>query len=393
MERFGRVRTFLLLPEKDVRPLLPELSANAVEIKDATFKWRVAADETSTASTAAGASGAASGSTAAAEEPVTNQRDEFIMSNVTLDVPRGGMVAVVGGVGQGKTSLLLAILNELNVTCGSIRSIKSVGYVAQKPWVMSGTFEENILMGSPKDDERLDAVIKSANLSKDLLQLDDGLQQEIGERGSTLSGGQQQRLAMARALYSSPDLLLLDDPLAAVDTSVCKAIFNEGIIPYVKGQGNGKRACVMALNQLALLPQFDYIVFLQDGKVAEAGTFDELFAAGNAFADLVKEFRDEEAVAVDDVDTGDKSEDAEKPAEQQAVAVVAASKAGAPLSNGTAAKDANVLVKEEHGAKGKHDSSVLFSFLRDFGWGGCYFGMVVVFFMVTMSLFACQDLW
>jgi len=301
-ERMSRIQRFLETPEKTGRKLLPEGSPNAVEFLNASVRWNVF-DDVQT-----GPNSASHGT--ASTDANVEKREEFRLSNVNLVVPRGKMVAVVGQVGSGKTSLLLSILNELELLSGDINSIKSCSYVAQKAFVMSGTVQDNITMGCAVDDSRLNSVIAASSLSRDLEILSDGLQTEIGERGATLSGGQQQRLAIARGLYTNPELLLMDDPLAAVDTAVCKSIFEEGILPFVRASQD--RSCIMALNQLALLPRFDHIVFLKNNTIAEQGTFEELQASGKEFSTMIANFKEEQSV--DDVaPTSDEPLEKDKP--------------------------------------------------------------------------------
>lgn len=114
--------------------------------------------------------------------------------------------------------------------------------------------------------------MQRSDFETDLERLSDGIMTEIGERGTTLSGGQQQRLSIARALYSDPDLVVLDDPLAAVDSMVCNRIFKRGILARV---ARGKTV-VMALNQLQLLPHFDQIICLENGTVVYSGGYADL---------------------------------------------------------------------------------------------------------------------
>jgi ABC-type multidrug transport system fused ATPase/permease subunit len=203
----------------------------------------------------------------------------------------GHLVAVIGKVGSGKSSLLQAILGELEMVSvngghtGRIARIDSVAYVPQRAFIMSGTIRENILMGQPMDQIKYADALDRSDLTTDLQELPDASETEVGERGTTLSGGQMQRLSIARALYSERRLVVLDDPLSAVDAAVAQRIFAKAVLASARGTaggagGAGGRPCtvVMALNQLEYLPHFDTIVHMHGGKVAAHGTLAEIRA-------------------------------------------------------------------------------------------------------------------
>jgi ATP-binding cassette subfamily C (CFTR/MRP) protein 1 len=139
------------------------------------------------------------------------------LDNLDFKVTDGMFVAVVGTVGSGKSSLLSAVLGEMEKVSGSvtIKSGAKVAYVPQLAWIQNATVKDNIVFGNPLDDKLYDHVLDACALKQDLLTLSAGDRTEIGEKGINLSGGQKQRVSLARAVYADADLYLLDDPLSA----------------------------------------------------------------------------------------------------------------------------------------------------------------------------------
>ena len=206
------------------------------------------------------------------------------MRGVNLRIEKGELVGVCGRVGSGKTTLVSAILGHVRRDAGSCRTAAGAhGYVPQSAFVLSGTVEENIVMGRGRDAAELARAVRAAAFEEDLARMPGGLGLEVGERGQTLSGGQKQRLAVARAVYGAPALLVADDPLAAVDGRVAAAIFERAL--------EGRRArgltTVVVLNQLHFLPRCDRVVFMGTGGVEAQGPFEELKRTSPAFARFV----------------------------------------------------------------------------------------------------------
>lgn len=131
----------------------------------------------------------------------------FTLDNINLTLTKGTITAVVGPVGAGKSSLLLALLSEMARKEGDVLiGTDSIGYATQTPWIVSGTVEDNILFGQPYDEKRFNETIELAAMTTDLQLFPNGKNTLIGERGVTLSGGQRARTALARALYADPEL-------------------------------------------------------------------------------------------------------------------------------------------------------------------------------------------
>ncbi|XP_078665040.1 ATP-binding cassette sub-family C member 8-like [Branchiostoma floridae x Branchiostoma belcheri] len=217
-----------------------------------------------------------------------------ILTNLYINIPRGKLTFIVGSVGSGKSSLLNAILGEMTTITGSVRFASahdSVAYAAQKPWLLNASLKDNILFGSPMDRRRYSAVISACALQPDLDILPAGEETEIGEKGINLSGGQKQRVSVARALYSAADIVILDDPLSALDVHVGTQLFEEGIVGLLAAEG---RTVILVTHKLQLLPQADLILVMKDGQVAHQGTLEEISLASPHLFEQWREEWDEE---------------------------------------------------------------------------------------------------
>ncbi|KAF4584938.1 hypothetical protein EYR40_001764 [Pleurotus pulmonarius] len=154
----------------------------------------------------------------------------FELTNLSLEIERGAFVAIVGRVGSGKSSLLQALIGEMRKTRGEVEFGGSVSYVPQRAWIQNATFRDNILFGNAMDEDRFRQVISACSLEHDIAMLPHGDATEIGEKGINLSGGQKARVSLARAAYSQTDIVLLDDPLSAVDAYVGKDILENCLL-------------------------------------------------------------------------------------------------------------------------------------------------------------------
>nr|XP_032800562.1 canalicular multispecific organic anion transporter 1-like [Petromyzon marinus] len=207
--------------------------------------------------------------------------------DLSLVIPHGSLVAVVGQVGSGKSSLIAALLGEMERLHGSTELKGSLAYVPQQAWIQNATLQDNILFGAPMERARYGEVLQACALVPDLLTLPAGDQTEIGEKGVNLSGGQRQRVSLARALYSSADLFLLDDPLSAVDAHVAKHLFSHVIGP--RGLLKGKTR-VLVTHSVSVLPLVDVVVVLSAGRISEVGPYQQLVSQGRHFADFLRAF-------------------------------------------------------------------------------------------------------
>ncbi|XP_068007071.1 ATP-binding cassette sub-family C member 3 isoform X2 [Melanerpes formicivorus] len=219
------------------------------------------------------------------------------LTDINLLVPSGALVAIVGHVGCGKTSLVSALLGEMEKLEGEVAVKGSVGYVPQQAWIQNATLKDNILFGQAPNEEKYQHVLEACALKPDLEVLPGGDQTEIGEKGINLSGGQRQRVSLARAVYSGADLYLLDDPLSAVDSHVAKHIFDRVIGP--DGVLKGKTR-VLVTHGISFLPQVDHIIVLVDGKISEMGSYQELLKQNKAFAEFLRNYALEEDIEEDE---------------------------------------------------------------------------------------------
>jgi ABC-type multidrug transport system fused ATPase/permease subunit len=261
-----------------------EGAAGIIEVADATVFWsdpsvplvgNTSIGETTHSRKSTGSKDEKSAATELeALEGVTEVKyPKPVLQNVSLSVKPGELCAVVGRVGSGKSTLCSAILNETLLQKGSISLKGKVAYASQSPWILNASLRDNILFGRPMDQERYNRVLQVCQLAHDLNMLDDGDLTEIGEKGINLSGGQKQRVSVARAAYADADVVILDDPLSALDPEVGQKLFDECILEFMAG-----KTSLLITNQLQVLKFCDTVVALRHGRVIEQGNFSDLIA-------------------------------------------------------------------------------------------------------------------
>jgi len=208
--------------------------------------------------------------------------------DVSLTLERGKTLGIVGRTGSGKTTLLKQLLREYPLGRGEIsvsgvpleqiaidRLIGWIGYVPQQPILFSRSIRENILFGRDNaTEEELKRALERASFAKDIAFLPDGLETLVGEKGVALSGGQKQRVSIARALIANPEILILDDALSAVDAKT-----EAEIIDGIRKERAGKTTLI-ATHRLSAVQHADWIIVLDEGRIVEEGTHEELLRRG-----------------------------------------------------------------------------------------------------------------
>ena len=216
------------------------------------------------------------------------------LAGVTFSVEPGQTVGVVGLVGSGKSTLVSAIPRLLEIPDGTVRidgsdvnriplSLlrSSCAVVPQDSFLFSTTIEENIRFGCPDAPRaHVREAARRAHVLEDIEDFPDGFETVVGERGITLSGGQRQRIALARALALDPSILILDDALSSVDAAT-----EEGILKELRGARSG-RTCFIVAHRLSAVRDADFILVLDEGRVAEQGTHEQLVALGGIYAKI-----------------------------------------------------------------------------------------------------------
>ncbi|KAF9973901.1 hypothetical protein BGZ73_002829 [Actinomortierella ambigua] len=388
--------------------------APVIGMKDLTAQWWTTQDVSA-------ANKASNEEEGEEQEPLVRveDTDRFALRNINVNFPVGEMSIVCGPTGSGKSSLLMALLGEMDVLSGKLylprRAAGSreldpatglmndgVAYVSQQAWLQNATIRNNILFGSPYEEERYNEVIRVCALERDLEIFEDGDKTEIGEKGITLSGGQKQRVSLARAIYSRARHVLLDDCLSAVDAHTAEHIYSECLIgPIMKN-----RTCILVTHHVRLcIPTAKLLVAMDNGMIEVQGTVQELRDKG-VLARIMDE-EEEHAAAVstsddetvaDDEDLGAASHlakpdlarrkssmDKTRPKQSDTAATPATTAA-------TTAKDAKKLVQDETRQEGSVKWEIYKIYLNAVG-GIPFWLFLLCSFAVVRMINIAETLW
>ncbi|GME70449.1 unnamed protein product [Ambrosiozyma monospora] len=233
------------------------------------------------------------------------RRNTFKLKDLNVTFKVGGLNLVIGPTASGKSSLLLALLGEMNLIKGEVYFpcftarddliidpvtglAESAAYCAQTAWLLNATIKENIVFASPFNKKRYNDVIDACGLRQDLNILEGGDETQIGEKGITLSGGQKQRVSLARALYSNSAYVLLDDCLSAVDSHTAVHIYENAL----SGDLMKNRTCILISHNVPLtIKQAGYVIVMSKGAVEAQGTVNELIARDIFDDDVLKSLK------------------------------------------------------------------------------------------------------
>ncbi|XP_015732142.1 multidrug resistance-associated protein 6 isoform X1 [Coturnix japonica] len=312
------------------------------------------------------------------------------LRRIDLTVPQGSLLAVVGQVGAGKSSLLSALLGDLEKMDGFVTMKGTAAYVPQQAWIQNASVEDNILFGKKMDETWFNRVVDACALQPDLESFPAGQKSEIGEKGINISGGQKQRVSLARAVYQRSSIYLLDDPLSAVDAHVGQHIFEHVLGP------NGllkDKTRVLVTHMISVLHQVDNIVVLVNGMIAEIGSYQELSQRNGAFAEFLQSHNTAEEKAcsgfpatggIRDTVTSRNNPSGDKLLSDNSVKSPAMGRETIPISQGctTAEVTEGRLTRGEKTQRGRVNTSVYAAYLRAAGLPLCAY---------IILLFTCQQ--
>ena len=227
-----------------------------------------------------------------------------VLHNISLDIPAGSSLAIVGPTGSGKSTLVSLIPRLQQTEPGAVlldgRPVReyplatlrsAIGFVPQETFLFSTTIRDNIAFGVPEaSDDQIESAARTAHIATEILEFPDGFSTIVGERGMTLSGGQKQRTAIARAILRDPRILILDDALASVDTYT-----EEQILSGMRSAMQG-RTTILIAHRVSTARSADRVAVLVDGRIVELGTHDELLSRGGYYSDLAEKQSLEEEI-------------------------------------------------------------------------------------------------
>jgi ATP-binding cassette subfamily B protein len=241
-----------------------------------------------------------------ADYQITDNRRMRVLNEVSLKVQPGETIGVAGCSGSGKSTWVKILLRLLHPGGGTVRvggvpleqmsrsDIADLfGYVGQAPFIFSGTVADNICYGNEGATlAQVEAAAREAGIHDEIMDMADGYQTRLAERGQNLSGGQRQRLALARVFLKNPPILILDEATSALDS------INERHVQAAIDAARADRTVILVAHRLSTLISADRIVVFEEGRVAEVGTYAGLIERNGVFASLVRHAQHEAVVDV-----------------------------------------------------------------------------------------------
>ncbi|KAI8344113.1 multi drug resistance-associated protein MRP [Chlamydoabsidia padenii] len=395
-----RIQSFLILEEMDPQTVIHEdyrqipdwtLETPLVEIHHGSFRW--ASQSTEIQSTTA--------TTPTSSAEAVSSTPPTVLSDINLQVKKGELLAIVGRVGTGKSTLISALLGEAVKTQGAVILRGSVAYAPQKPWLLNATVQDNIIFGHRFDQVFYDKVLDACALRPDLFILTDGDQTEIGERGINLSGGQKARISLARALYSRADIYLLDDPLSAVDAHVGKHLFDNVIGPH--GLLKNK-ARILVTHAITHLPLVNRIMMLLNNGHTLYDTYDNLMTNKTELYTLLMEYSSQSTADNVQLDVNEESDKLSTSSSSKSSTIHSVRRASynqidwkitaTETDSGHSRKDqgkAGNLVTTEEANKGSVSFDVYKSYIEACSWWG--FGGAIIIQAISQGLQVSGNLW
>jgi ATP-binding cassette, subfamily C (CFTR/MRP), member 1 len=233
------------------------------------------------------------------EEKIIKVADSIQIKDLSLKIHKGEFICIIGGVGSGKSSLISALLGDMiymdqdtinefqgkkmdddvrneiiqrsHKFKGEVKLGGSVSYVQHTPWIQNKTIRDNILFGLPMDEDKYNKIIELCELASDLEILPGGDLTEIGEKGINLSGGQKARVSLARAVYADREILLMDDPISALDSNVKKSIFKNLFLSELK-----HKTRILVTHAVEFLDKVDRVIIMEKGRIKYFAPYEDL---------------------------------------------------------------------------------------------------------------------
>uniref|UniRef100_A0A0K2T7J4 ATP-binding cassette sub-family C member 4 n=1 Tax=Lepeophtheirus salmonis TaxID=72036 RepID=A0A0K2T7J4_LEPSM len=330
--------------------------------------------------------------------------NEFTLKNISFSVEIGELCAIIGPVGCGKSTIIQSLLGEFPVSYGEINIKGRISYASQEAWIFSGSVRQNILMGKPLIDKRYREVIRVCALEHDVREWPDGDYTFVGEKGISLSGGQKSRINLARCVYASADIYILDDPLSAVDPHVGQQLFDTCIQKFLSD-----KTVILVTHQLQFLKNANNIILLNsDGEIEASGTYEKLMSQSGFVTYLEATSEEEDSDLLSDVLSDVKSDGEYMRSQKKKLKKGVRSRRSStsllvpvPYIGGSTERD---TFPEEKGSQewkmGSKETIIegsvsLSLYHKYFVAGGGFFKFLCVYFLslITHTLFVVSDWW